>query len=100
MISWLIQQSLVLSVIILLLIALRGPLNRFIATRGNYALWALIPLTLLLSLLPSASTQTMPVLEAFSGSTTGAMLSSIQASSSSMADQYWLIWPIGAALVF
>ena len=100
MISWLIQQSLVLSVIILLLIALREPLNRFIATRGNYALWALIPLTLLLSLLPSASTQTIPVLEAFSGSTPGAMLSSIQASSSSMADQYWLIWPIGAALVF
>jgi bla regulator protein BlaR1 len=100
MINWLIQQSLLLSVIVLFLVALRGPLNRFIATRGNYALWALVPFTLLLSLIPSASTQTIPVFEAFSSSSTGTMLSSIQVSSSNVVSQYWLIWPIGAAMVF
>lgn len=100
MINWLVQQSLVLSVLVLLLIALRAPLNRFIGSRGSYALWGFIPLALLFSLMPSSSVETLPVMEAFSGSTGGEMLNSIQVSSSSVFEQLWLIWPIGSLIVF
>ena len=55
MIDWLLQQTLVMTLIVVLLLAFKGSLLQYLGPQGSYKLWMLVPLSLFMPLLPEWS---------------------------------------------
>lgn len=87
MINWLVEQSLPLSLCLVLVLLFHGGLLRLLGARGAYVLWSIVPLMLLVSLMPKW--QVAPVVAIETLETYSAFVQTVSAETRQLDFVFW-----------